>query len=185
MTRDHAARNDDAHRLFFALWPHDDLRLAMREAVDRIDAFRGVGRPVDPSKYHLTLQFLGGWSERPDALVERCHEAAQAVDCSGFHLVIDHAGGFRRARVGWLAPSGNSGLDALWSALGHALDEAGVPRCEAEAFTPHVTVLRSVPAPVPDTPVAPISWPVEDFVLVHSHAGRYEVVDRWDLRAAG
>ena len=98
--------------------------------------------------------------------------------------MIDHAGGFARSRVGWLAPTGNSGLDALWSTLGHALDAEGVEHRVAETFAPHVTVLRDVRGRLPDTPVDPLSWPVEDFVLVHSHDGRYDVIDGWPLVAA-
>lgn len=174
-----------AHRLFFALWPPDALRDGMRAAADGVEAFQGAGRRTDPARYHLTLHFLGGWPERPDAAIERCRAAAQAVDCSAFHLVVDHAGGFTGARVGWLAPSGNSGLDALWSALGHALDAAGLTRRGPDGFSPHVTVLRGLAGRVRESAVAPLSWPVEDFVLVHSHDGRYDVVGRWPLRAAG
>lgn len=185
MQPDSVSSPRDPHRLFFALWPADALRDAMRGATDRVAAFRGTGRRIDPAKYHLTLHFLGSLPEPPDALIERCRVAAGQVDCSGFHLVIDRAGGFPGARVGWLAPSGNSGLDALWSALGHALDEAGVQRRGAERFSPHVTVLRGLAGRMREVPVEPLSWPVEDFVLVHSHDGRYEMVGRWPLRAAG
>lgn len=185
MQPDSVSSPRDPHRLFFALWPADALRDAMRGATDRVAAFRGTGRRIDPAKYHLTLHFLGSLPELPDALIERCRVAAGQVDCSGFHLVIDHAGGFPGARVGWLAPSGNSGLDALWSALGQALDEAGVQRRGAERFSPHVTVLRGLAGRMREVPVEPLSWPVEDFVLVHSHDGRYDVVGRWPLRAAG
>lgn len=181
----HPAPQGDSHRLFFALWPADALRTAMRDAADAVRAFESADRRTDPARYHLTLHYLGGWPRRPDDVVERCRAAARAVDCSGFHLVVDRAGGFPGARVGWLAPSGNSGLDALWSALGHALDDAGLPRRQAERFAPHVTVRRGLAARVADTPIEPLSWPVEDFVLVHSHAGRYEVAGRWPLRAAG
>lgn len=173
----------DAHRLFFAVWPDDAVREALAAAVDGVDAFETDGRRTPAAKYHLTLHFLGAWSMAPDAVVARCRAVADGIDCSGFHLVVDHAGHFAGARVGWLAPSGNSGLDALWSALAHALDDAGVERRVAESFRPHVTVARGLRAWVDAVPVGPISWPVEDFVLVHSHGGRYEVVGRWPLRA--
>lgn len=177
--------NGDAHRLFFALWPDDTVRAALAAAVDRVAAFAGEGRRTPASKYHLTLHFLGGWPAMPDAVVARCREAAAGVDCGGFHLVVDHAGHFAGARVGWLAPSGNSGLDALWSALGHALDDAGIARRADETFSPHVTVLRGFRARVENAPVDPVSWPVQDFVLVHSHGGHYEVVGRWPLGSPG
>ena len=172
----------DAHRLFFALWPDDTVRAALAFAAAAVDSFEKAGRRTPAAKYHLTLHFLGACPAPPEAMVARCRQAAAAVDCSGFHLVVDHAGAFARARVGWLAPAGNSGLDALWSALAHALDDAGVARRESETFSPHVTVVRGFGGPLEDAPVDPVSWPVQDFVLVHSHGGRYEVIGRWPLR---
>lgn len=177
------ARRGDAHRLFLALWPDDDVREAMHAAVDAVPAFARTGRRVDAAKLHLTLHFLGGWPAFPDAAVEACRAAAASVQASAFHLVIDHAGHFARSRVGWLAPSGNSGLDALWSALGHALQEQGVDHRTTETFSPHVTVLRGLSARVDDTPIEPLSWPVDSFVLVHSHGGRYDILERWALPA--
>lgn len=176
------ARVIDAHRLFFALWPDDALRGAMVSAVDGLVAAGAAGRRVDPSRYHLTLQFVGGWPQLPAGVVERCRAAAAAVEASAFHLVVDHAGSFARSRVGWLAPSGNSGLDALWSALGHALDAQGVEHRAAETFSPHVTVLRDIRHRIPDAAVEPLSWPVDAFVLVHSHGGHYDVLERWAMQ---
>ena len=172
------------HRLFLAIWPGDDVRAALADAVDATPLFEGAGRRVPTAKYHLTLHFLGAWRDYPDDVIERTRTAAASLAPLAFHLVVDRAGGFRDARVGWLAPSGNSGLDALWSDLRRALDAADVPYRAHERFSPHVTVLRDVRATLHDASVAPISWPVEDFVLVHSHDGRYDVIDRWPLAAS-
>jgi 2'-5' RNA ligase len=182
MERTGASHRSDTHRLFFGLWPDDEVRAALHAAAGGVDAFRGRGRRVDASKLHLTLHFLGGWPEWPEDVVARCRSAAGAVSCGAFHLVVDHAGGFPRARVGWLAPSGNSGLDALWSSLSHALDDAGVAHHHADTFAPHVTVLRAFDGRIDDdVAIEPISWPVDAFVLVHSHGGRYEITGRWPL----
>jgi 2'-5' RNA ligase len=181
MDRTEPARGGDAHRLFFALWPDDTVRAALAAAIEGVDAFGREGRRTPASKYHLTLHYLGGWASMPQDVVERSAAAASGVECGGFHLVVDHAGHFGGARVGWLAPAGNSGLDALWSALAHALDEAGVGRRAAETFSPHVTVVRALRARVRDVPVDPISWPVDAFVLAHSHAGCYDIVGHWPL----
>ena len=172
-----------SHRLFFALWPDARVRQALAAAVDASAEFRGVGRRVPVDKYHLTLHFLGGWPELPGDVLALARRAAASLQSKAFHLVVDRAGGFRGARVGWLAPAGNSGLDALWSDLRRALDDADVPHRDHDRFAPHVTVLRSVPGPLTERVVEPISWPVEDFVLVHSHDGHYDVVDRWALAA--
>lgn len=171
------------HRLFFALWPPAPVRNALAAAAQGVRAFDGAGRPVPAAKYHLTLHFLGGWPTMPEDVIERVRAAVQSVRGRAFHLVVDRAGGFREARVGWLAPAGNSGLDALWSELRRALDEAGVVRRADARFTPHVTVLRGMRAEPACVDVPPVSWPVDGFVLVHSHDGRYEVIERWPLDA--
>jgi 2'-5' RNA ligase len=114
-------------------------------------------------------------------VVARASDAAAATHARAFHLVVDHAGGFPTSRVGWLAPSGNSGLDALWSQLGRALDAAGIARPAAPRFVPHITVRRDVRASPAAARIDPISWPVDRFVLVHSHDGRYHLIGNWAL----
>lgn len=179
-----SAPDGDAHRLFLALWPDEEVRAALDHAADGVEAFRGQGRRVAATKLHITLHFFGGSSDGPAVVIDRVRAAVSGVHARGFHLVIDHAGSFDGARVGWLAPGGNSGLDALWSDLGHALDAAGLETRRYARFSPHVTVVRAFRGQVADVPVAPVSWPVQDFVLVHSHGGRYEVVERWPLEPA-
>ncbi|GGZ59850.1 hypothetical protein GCM10008101_12110 [Lysobacter xinjiangensis] len=169
------------HRLFFGLWPGDEVRAALAQALDASALLRDAGRRVSPAKYHITLHFLGGWATLPHDVLERASGAAATLRCAPFHLVVERAGGFHGARVGWLAPSGNSGLDALWSDLRRALDEAGVRYRAHEPFAPHVTVARNVRGRLEEASVDPISWPVEDFVLVHSHDGRYDIVGCWPL----
>lgn len=178
-----ATANGD-HRLFFAVWPDDEVRRALKTAAGGVDAFHGRGRRVAPAKYHLTLHFLGGWQDHPAHAIAAACEAAAQVDAATFRLVVDHAGSFRRARVGWLGTQGSPGLDALWAALGRRLDEAGVPRRPHDTFAPHVTVLRGFGGRIDGAAVPPVSWPVTDFVLVHSHAGHYDVIGRWPLRGA-
>ena len=175
--------SDGSHRLFFALWPPDEVRQALARGADDVPQF-ATGRRVADAKLHLTLHFLGGWRGRPDDVVDRASAAVASMRARAFHLVVDHAGSFTGARVGWLAPSGNSGLDALWSDLGRVLDQVGVPRREQPRFSPHVTVRRDIRARLGDIPIEPISWSVEDFVLVHSHDGVYDVLARWPLAQA-
>lgn len=165
------------HRLYFALCPDPVVRDAL------IGAARGLGlpgKPVPPERLHLTLRFLGTWPASPDDAIERARRAGDAVACAPFHLVVDRAGHFDTARVAWLGPAGSSGLDALWSALGHALEDVGLECADAPEFVPHVTVARGVTAHVEAT-VDPISWPVTEFALLHSHAGAHRTLATWPL----
>ncbi len=71
----------------------------------------------------------------------------------------------------------------LREALGAALTRAGLGGATRGEFKPHVTLLRDTLRVAP-AKIAPVSWQVRDFVLVHSLLGRTTHIHlgRWDLR---
>lgn len=183
-----AARND-IHRLFFALWPDDAARAAIADAVALLASqHEDGGRRINPRRYHLTLQYLGDFDALPQDLVARAANAASNVRASAFDLALDLAGSFRNRSIPWwlgcAAP--NAGLQALWDELSLALAKAEVRVLLGGKLVPHVTVLRNAAAALPATAIAPIAWPVREFVLVHSQLGMrnaYDLLGRWHLRA--
>ncbi len=72
----------------------------------------------------------------------------------------------------------------LRTALGAALKQAGLGGAvhEADDFKPHVTLLRDAVRAKP-VKIAPISWRVQDFVLIHSLLGKTTHIHlgRWPL----
>jgi 2'-5' RNA ligase len=151
-------------RLFFALWPPPEVRDALFAAAGPLrDACRG--RPVPKRNLHLTLAFLGGVpSERLDSLVA----AAAGLATAPFELVFDRAGRFDSARVAFLACSrAPPAARALAEALRAAMAPLGFPP-ERRPFVPHLTVLRKSRDCEPGELAASVSWPVGEFVLVHS-----------------
>ena len=180
------ARPAPPHRLFLALWPDADVRAALAAATDDVvRAHPAEGRRLRPDRYHLTLQFLGDVpAERRDAIVAAASAAAAQVDSAAFDLVLDQAGGFASARVWWLGPaSAPDGLRALWDAIGAALPRHGVKAKAPPGFSPHLTIARDVAAGLPATPVAPVRWRVDRFVLVDSRPPRpYRILGEWPLR---
>ncbi len=54
----------------------------------------------------------------------------------------------------------------------------------AKPYTPHVTLLYDNQQ-VPEQVIEPITWRVEEFVLVHSELGktRHHILQRWPLAA--
>lgn len=182
-----AAPRGQVHRLFFALWPDDPLRQRIADATAHLAAAHTThGRRVRPERYHLTLQFLGDFAPLPQSLVDDAVAAADGVRVAAFELPLDRAGGFGGSRVGWLAPTGMPvGLLQLWDALGRALARHGVTSRSPATLTPHVTVLRDMRQPLPAIAIAPLSWPVGGFVLIHSQPGQgdYAVLRRWPLQA--
>ena len=167
-------------RLFFALWPDDALRRQVAaQAVALNHAHEGGGRLLSQERLHLTLRFVGDFA---DGQLEHLRDSALAVagevELAPFDLVLDHAGSFGR-RTWWLAPSDSEALGGLRQRLDAALAGAGFPAA-AEAFAPHVTLVRDAVRELPATPIAPLAWRVRGFALVESHAGQpYRTVRHW------
>lgn len=183
-----SAPTGDIHRLFFALWPADAMRQGIAGTTARLLQARDAGgRRIGPHRYHLTLQFLGDFAELPPSLVEQASAAAASVEVAPFELVLDRAGSFRNRSIPWwlgceVMPDG---LQRLWDRLGNALANAGVRVQSGKALVPHVTVLRDARRPLPQTPVEPLRWMVDSFVLIHSELGArnvYTEAGRWTLR---
>lgn len=174
------------HRLFFALWPDADTRAATAAATDALlQAQPGAGRRLRPDRYHLTLQFLGDIPvDRRDAVMAAAIDAVARVDSPAFDLVLDQAGAFANARVWWLGPATPpEGLRTLWDSLAAALPRHGVKPKASPGFSPHLTIVRDIAARLPITPIAPIRWRVDRFVLIDSQPPKpYRIVGEWPLR---
>lgn len=184
-----APATGDSHRLFFALWPDEATRARMAEAAAALKAQqRPSGRWIKPHRYHLTLQFLGDHPALPEALARQACVAADTVSTPAFDLTLDHAGSFRNRSIPWWLGCHEppAPLLQLWRAIDVALRGYGIVPKESSRLVPHVTVLRDASAPLPATPIAPIVWPIVEFVLIHSRLGarsEYALLQRWPLRA--
>lgn len=178
----------DSHRLFFALWPDEATRARMAEAAASLRAQHCPGgRWIKPHRYHLTLQFLGNHTALPDDLVEQAIAAAGEVSVAAFDLILDCAGSFRNNSIPWWLGCLElpEPLYRLWQAIGVSLRKRGIVSEKSSRLVPHVTVLRDASAPLPSAPIAPIVWPIAEFVLIHSRLGarsEYALLHRWPLR---
>jgi 2'-5' RNA ligase len=165
-------------RYFFALWPEAGAAKELARLGDALARLVG-GKPMPVEKIHLTLAFLGSLGE--DELGAAA-AIARRLRGSPIAMSIDTVGCFRRAKVGWAAPSVVPGeLIGLQSSLEGALRDAGF-RLEERPFNPHVTLVRKIATPVPRAPTAAIEWRSGTFTLVESTGdGRYEVRESWGL----
>ncbi len=77
-------------RLFFALYPDNDIRNRFRDLIQQIPETRYVGT----QNLHLTLHFIGQ-TDAEVCLIEQ----AENMLCKPFSLMIDHYGYFNRAKV--------------------------------------------------------------------------------------
>lgn len=180
-----AAPATSVHRLFFALWPGDELRRGIGEATSQLlQQHDADGRRIGSHRYHLTLQFLGDYAELPPSLVESAAKAAASIEVTPFELVLDRAGSFRNRSIPWWlgCEATPDSLRVLWDELGAALAKGGVRVRSGRDLVPHVTVLRDARRPLPSTAITPLPWSVESFVLIHSELGAhsaYTVLGQW------
>ncbi len=178
-------RRPAINRLFFALWPDDAVRAACAAAARslRIRVPPG-GHLSRPERYHLTLLFLGDCvpADKEAAL----RQAAGLLRLPPFALRLDQAGSFHRRSVPWWLGMREvpQPLQRLHERLRDAALRVGLAPDRAR-FVPHVTIVRDAGKPLPMTPIAPIHWHVDAFVLVRSRLERtpseYELLGRWPL----
>ena len=181
---------NETHRLFFALVPDPGVRTRIADAAAGLKEIHAPrGRWIGPHRYHLTLQFLGDYDALPGSLVEQATAAASAVATPAFELRLDRAASFRNRAIPWWLGCAHvpDGLHRLWEGLGLALAHARVPVRSGAKLEPHVTILRDAGKALPSTSIAPIRWPVRQFVLLESVLGprsAYRELGRWTLAAA-
>jgi 2'-5' RNA ligase len=167
-------------RLFFALWPDDEVRIALSQSAV---ALLGKQTPrVADANLHLTLAFAGAVT----AAVRQCLESAAAdIRSPAFRLRIDTAGHWPRSRIFWIGPSETP--PALWSlasSLRTALAACGL-QTETRPYQPHITLSRNIKrvplAPQPD----PVDWSIRHFCLLESvigpRAASYQILGCWKL----
>ena len=166
-------------RLFFALWPDDEVRARLERWSRELHALCG-GRTTRPENLHVTLAFLGSVEETQVAEVER---AAGEVAPKAVSLVLDQPGYWKHNRIAWAGASVvPPELEALVSELRGALAKSRIG-FDAKPFVSHVTLLRDAREPRAIPELAPIEWRLEGFALVQSvslpQGSRYEIRKSW------
>jgi 2'-5' RNA ligase len=171
----------ETRRLFFALWPSDELRAQIARAVEPLLAGRRA-RPIPAANFHMTLAFLGSVAETklPDVIA-----AAREITGESFVLQLDRAESWRRAQVAWLPvepmpPALRKLVERLrFSLLAREIE------VDRKDFRAHVTVARNWQDRPLDVRIGPFEWLVREFVLVQSKTGprgsEYFVLERWPL----
>lgn len=171
-----------AERLFFAAIPDAGAATEIhRRAAILRRAHNLRGRLIEPERLHVSLFFLGGL---PDPSLGTACEAAADVRVEPFVVSFDRSVSFRgepgsRPFV-LVGDDGLRQLAAFRRMLGAAMTRRGLRKRAKTNFTPHVTLLYDANS-VEEHPIAPISWTVNEFVLVRSVNG-YAHLARWQLR---
>jgi 2'-5' RNA ligase len=163
-------------RLFFALWPDDDVTRQLSEIACQLN-LESSSRRVDPKNYHVTLAFVG---EVPAAKLAVLQQIGRSLHVPRLTFTCDSIEFWRHSQVVVAAVhSAPPGLLDLWAKLHDALE---LPR---ETLRAHVTLARKVAqAPVLKA-MSPVVWRATDFSLIRSDTGgvesAYTVLDTWSL----
>jgi RNA 2',3'-cyclic 3'-phosphodiesterase len=169
-------------RLFFGLWPSNELRARIAAAVEPI-IDPAQARKIPPANLHITLAFLGAV---PSDKLTAVMEAASQIDAAPFLLSIERVEVWRGANVLCLIPAPCSALDEMVERLRFNLLARQVEPDQKE-FRPHITVAREWRSQSGEGPIGPLEWSAKDFVLVESEvvSGRsdYRIIGRWPLVA--
>jgi len=170
--------NNDRQRLFFALWPDDEVRTGLMQLQAPMQ-----GRWIPYGNLHLTLAFLG---MQPASVIAAGKEILARLPSRDDTIVIDKVGYFPRNRVAWAgATHVPEGLAALEQDLYSALNAQGIGYDRHSKFKPHITLARDASLPA-DIVFDPITWRADNLVLVQSTTGSggsvYEVIASRSLR---
>lgn len=175
-------------RLFFAIFPDAAARAAIAKlAQDVAKQHKLRGKPLLAERFHITLHHLGDYAELPPDLVSGAQQAAKRMIAAPFDVAFDHVASFatraEKKPCVLLGDESDTPLRRLRKLLGECLIEANQGKHVTRDFTPHVTLLYDYML-VPPQVVAPISWTVHEFALVHSLLGKTEhrILQRWVLR---
>ena len=173
--------NIKTHRLFFALWPTEEVRQSIVDALSSLSP-EVNGRIIRPQNLHVTIHYVGQVTKPTKDCM---HAAAQSVKAEGFQMNLDRLGLFPKAKIFWMgAQNTPDQLMQLHMKLGTALEDCGFVTDE-RAFAPHLTLLRKCRGPVPENINFSIPWRVEEFVLVESityqEGVKYRVLERYSL----
>ena len=154
-------------RLFFALWPDEEVCQRIVRDTERAISATGA-TPVPSSNYHVTLAFLGEISASSlGDIVRICGD----IRFRHFLLQLDRTGYWPRSRIAWLGPSQCPlELEALVDDIWNKLVELGF-RQELRPYQPHVSLCRKASGGLGMRLDTPINWSVDSFVLAQSTPG--------------
>lgn len=151
-------------RLFLALWPDDDTRIALL-AWQQAQTWPAAARLTRADDLHLTLHFLG---QVPQTLLPALQQALPAPGAP-VPLILDRVEVWPNGVAVLLPEATPPALLTLHRQLGETLTHLGLP-LESRPYQPHVTLARRARGLIPQ-PALPQRWKAQRYALVHSDHG--------------
>jgi 2'-5' RNA ligase len=173
------------HRIFLAALPDAETSARIHALAEALKAEHGfTGNLILPEHLHVTLFHLGDWAALPDEIVTLASGASSQVRVPVFDVAFHRVQSFRNSTgvYPFVLTGDKMQWRALHEALRGALTDAGLGGATRGDFEPHVTLTYDKVRVKPKA-VAPVSWAVRDFVLIHSELGKttHNHLGRWPL----
>jgi len=180
------------YNIFLGVFPDPT---TAKDLVERAETLRGIHRltgKLRPIRHlHVTLHLVSKQPRVPPGLAVVMDRicAPLAARTPIFEVTFDRALSFQVKRpdrplvlIG--SATANAPLRNLRRKLEEVLNGANVPG--GSHYTPHVTLLYDRHS-LPEEPIEPVNWQVQEIVLVGSLAGatKYERLASWPLKGAG
>ena len=174
------------HVVYFAIPPPPEAAAWARALLDGLRAVHAfTARPVPAERLHVPLNAVGAFLRPPGPVIDKARDTAATVRAAPFTVTFNRIGTWPAGDNPGVVLSGEAGVigvNGLYSTLHRALVRSGMaPRRQAE-IAPHLTLVYDR-VQVPQAVVEPVSWTVDEFVLIYAvHGeGRFDVVGRWPL----
>jgi 2'-5' RNA ligase len=175
------------HNVFFGTRPTAAAAVHIRRVgQELVRSRRLVTKLLPPERLHVSVFAVGGFSGTcPPAVINAAKAIADNVSMAPFTVAFDRvasfAGGNGRQALVLTGGEGVAGLVRFQQTLSLAMKKAGLGLRQRDRVTPHVTMMYA--NHMCDFPIEPISWTVDEFVLVDSLWGqsRHVQLGRWPL----
>lgn len=162
-------------RLFLALWPSPEARLAASRW-QAAQPWPAGAQVVAPSNFHVTLPFIGAVAlARVQVLAAAC-----VVPFKAFDILLDRVEVWHHGVVVLVSSALPGALVDLHERLTTTVRAQGI-ELDTREFRPHLTLARRSAGLVPVEPdtLAPVQWRVNRYVLAVSAGGQYNVVQSY------
>jgi RNA 2',3'-cyclic 3'-phosphodiesterase len=175
--------------LFFSVFPDSQAAARIGRLARHLRREHGLnGLPFSPARFHCTLCGVDDRNAPWQSIVAKVREAAATIEAAPFRVSFNGVMSFsskeHKCPLVLVGDEGVIGLMMLYSSLRNAMHKTGL-RPETSNFTPHVTMLYDARR-IGEQSVEPISWAVNEIVLVLSFTGqtKYHWLGRWQLRGS-
>lgn len=157
-------------RLFIAINFDEKIKDALTEVQNKMKLQGVSGNYTRPENLHLTLAFIGEYSN-PDLI----KEIVEGIRIAPFDISLEGLGSF--GNLWWVGIKKNDRLDVLAKVLRRRLAESDVP-FDRKRFNPHVTLVRKPEGVIPLAPgdyvdiIRGVSVTVDHISLMRSDRGK-------------